>query len=310
MKEDDQQGNTVPVESKSSDDDDEDKVEEDNGDEDEVPNFPHHVYALFVRDSNDLYEEDPEPEVQGLTLTKGMEFASAKAYRLHLKTYAIVEKFVIVSSKSESYMIRSKCEVEDCKWECNARRLPHQQAWSIWKLVPEHTCQGNQKDRHPMVNARWVADVLDQDFRDHQNSWSPEDFQIRVWRKYQAKISYQTAWRARNKILVRIFGSFDKSYALIPEFSQQGKYGRVLLAATALDARNGLFPLAIYICRSENLENWIKFLEALDPHILKHRRRITFISDRQKGLLSVVRKRGLTKRVISSYRQSRLRSKT
>ncbi|KAJ6806477.1 uncharacterized protein M6B38_174700 [Iris pallida] len=68
----------------------------------------------------------------------------------------------------------------------------------------------------------------------------------------------------------------------------KGKYGGALLAATSLDARNGLFPLAIYICRSEDTNNWTNFLEQISGHLIRHPLRLTFISDRQKGLIQAV----------------------
>ncbi|MCL7049550.1 hypothetical protein MKW94_007181, partial [Papaver nudicaule] len=63
-----------------------------------------------------------------------------------------------------------------------------------------------------------------------------------------------------------------------------GKYLGVLLAITALDGNNGLYPIAIFLCRSETKEKWINFLEIMAPHLKRHERAITFISDRQKGL--------------------------
>lgn len=67
-----------------------------------------------------------------------------------------------------------------------------------------------------------------------------------------------------------------------------GKHGGVLMAATTLDAQNGLVPLGIMVCRSETIENWILFLQHLASYITDHEYPITFISDRQKGLHEVV----------------------
>ncbi|OVA09281.1 hypothetical protein BVC80_8351g8 [Macleaya cordata] len=61
-----------------------------------------------------------------------------------------------------------------------------------------------------------------------------------------------------------------------------GKYGGVCLAATSLDAKKGLFPLAICICRLKDYVNWKKFLKILEPHPTQHHRKLAFVSDRQK----------------------------
>ncbi|XP_026456001.1 uncharacterized protein LOC113356969 [Papaver somniferum] len=64
-----------------------------------------------------------------------------------------------------------------------------------------------------------------------------------------------------------------------------GKYGGVLLSTVALGANNGMYPLAIFICDCENKENWILFLNLIKDMLLEHPAPLTFISDRQKGLI-------------------------
>ena len=60
----------------------------------------------------------------------------------------------------------------------------------------------------------------------------------------------------------------------------KGKYSGVLLAAISMDANNGMFPLAIFICKKEDGENWDKFLEIISPELRKHPLPLTIISDR------------------------------
>ncbi|XP_026398843.1 uncharacterized protein LOC113294676 [Papaver somniferum] len=65
----------------------------------------------------------------------------------------------------------------------------------------------------------------------------------------------------------------------------KGKYGGVLLSAVALDGNNGMYPLAKFICDCENKKNWIIFLNLIKDRLLEHHAPLTFISDRQKGLV-------------------------
>ncbi|XP_026443585.1 uncharacterized protein LOC113343670 [Papaver somniferum] len=70
-----------------------------------------------------------------------------------------------------------------------------------------------------------------------------------------------------------------------------GKRGGVLMAAIAIDGHNSLVPLGIKVAKSETKESWTGFLKDLAPAINAHHAgRITFISDRQKGLLESVPK--------------------
>ncbi|XP_026459275.1 uncharacterized protein LOC113359930 [Papaver somniferum] len=67
-----------------------------------------------------------------------------------------------------------------------------------------------------------------------------------------------------------------------------GKCGGVLMAATGLDGQNGLVTLGIGVFPAEKIENWTMFLTDLKPLLLSHEKPLTFISDRQKGLLEAV----------------------
>jgi hypothetical protein len=63
----------------------------------------------------------------------------------------------------------------------------------------------------------------------------------------------------------------------------------ILLMAVALDVKGQLFPLAFGVCSVENQDNW----EWFSRHLLQAiafgpSRRITWLSDRQKGLINAV----------------------
>lgn len=59
--------------------------------------------------------------------------------------------------------------------------------------------------------------------------------------------------------------------------------------SVALDAKGQLFPLAFGVCPVENQDNWEWFLRKLLNALSSHpNRRITWLSDRQKGLINAV----------------------
>ncbi|KAJ8767981.1 hypothetical protein K2173_020921 [Erythroxylum novogranatense] len=65
------------------------------------------------------------------------------------------------------------------------------------------------------------------------------------------------------------------------------KYHEVLLMATALDGDDGLFPVSFAVVDVENDDNWHWFLEQLRS-ALPTLQPITFITDKEKGLLKLV----------------------
>ncbi|KAF6175235.1 hypothetical protein GIB67_030453 [Kingdonia uniflora] len=68
----------------------------------------------------------------------------------------------------------------------------------------------------------------------------------------------------------------------------KGKYGGVCLSVLSLDANNDLFPIGVYMCRTECKESLLDFLAKIEPYLSAHSGKLTFISDRQKGLIDSV----------------------
>ena len=68
----------------------------------------------------------------------------------------------------------------------------------------------------------------------------------------------------------------------------KGPFGGVLLSAVALDANSGIFPIAVCVCEGENTYSWKWFLHLLKEQVGEETRRITFMSDRQKGIITAL----------------------
>ncbi|KAJ6731853.1 POLYPROTEIN putative-RELATED [Salix purpurea] len=67
----------------------------------------------------------------------------------------------------------------------------------------------------------------------------------------------------------------------------KSKYHEILLTATALDGDDGFFPVSFAIVDIENGDNWNWFLEQL-KHAISTSRSVTFVSDKEKGLMKSV----------------------
>lgn len=63
----------------------------------------------------------------------------------------------------------------------------------------------------------------------------------------------------------------------------KGPYKGVLLSAVAIDANNGIFPLAFCVCSVESTTSWTWFLSHF-RELLQDTRQLTFMCDRQKGI--------------------------
>ncbi|MCL7043979.1 hypothetical protein MKW94_007358 [Papaver nudicaule] len=191
-----------------------------------------------------------------------------------------------------------------------------------------HTCEGYHGLKHPLANARWVAKVMLECYKAHpkykpkdfqtevKKNHKVDISYYTAWHAYHLcneKIlgSYEEGYallpalcdqimgeNGRNIVSLRTDPTNDRFVSLCIAYRQcldgfvlscrpllgldgthlQGKYGGVLLAITALDGNNGIVPIAIYVCQSDIVADELK----------QHPRALTFISDRQKGLIEGV----------------------
>jgi hypothetical protein len=67
----------------------------------------------------------------------------------------------------------------------------------------------------------------------------------------------------------------------------KGKFVGAFLTATTVDVEGSLFPLCFAVAGAENRENWMWFMMKLWNLMAFEResKNLTFLSDRQKGLI-------------------------
>ncbi|KAF6175272.1 hypothetical protein GIB67_030490 [Kingdonia uniflora] len=147
------------------------------------------------------------------------------------------------------------------------------------------------------TNVIWVSKEIENLIRDARTT-KPMEISDIMYKRFRVRVLYYTAWNARNMVMKKIVGSYDKS---IEGFTKgcrsilgldgcflKGKYGGQCLSIISLDANNGIFPIAVFICRSECQATWMKFLSLMQGQLTLHPSKLTFISDRQKGLVKAV----------------------
>jgi hypothetical protein len=282
------------------------------------------------------------------TLAVGVQFDSMKDLRLACKTHAVYENFEIKTDYADKKRYRIHCiSSERCPWRLHASLITTDEAGGsniveIKTLTSEHTCNGVRTSRHNQAGASMVSAAIQGRVRD-QPSYRPVEVVRDVLREQGVKVSYSTAWRAKEEALAIINGSHEEAYARLPQYCTdlvqanpgstiqleytttnnfrrlficyaasakgfgdcrpvlgvdgahlKGKYLGILLSATAVDANGSLFPLAHAVVDAENDDNWIWFINLLHKVIEEYApaylapKFLTFVSDRQKGLLESV----------------------
>ncbi|XP_028075710.1 uncharacterized protein LOC114277948 [Camellia sinensis] len=119
---------------------------------------------------------------------------------------------------------------------------------------------------------RWYSDAV---MENNPHSYINLDFDQQTGRFVRYFIAFRACIDGFNgcRPLLFLDGTFLK-----------GRFKGTLLAATAKDGNQGLFPLAFAIVDSENSSNWEWFLRHL-AQVVDGGRNLTFVSDRNLGLI-------------------------
>ncbi|GMH03061.1 hypothetical protein Nepgr_004900 [Nepenthes gracilis] len=274
----------------------------------------------------------------------GQEFPDVKAFRSALKEAAIAQHFELRIIKSDLIRYVAKCASESCPWRIRAVKLPNSPIFTIRSLETTHTCGQNAQNGHHQASVDWIVSFIGERLRDNIN-YKPKDILQDIHQQYGITIPYKQAWRAKERGLAAIYGSFEEGYYLLPAFCEEikktnpgsvaevfttgadnrfqrlflsfyasirgflsgclrvvgmggielkSKYRGTLLSATSFDGNGGLFPLAFGVVDVENDDSWMWFLSELHKAIemnTENMPKLTFLSNRQKGIADAVRRK-------------------
>ncbi|XP_026450702.1 uncharacterized protein LOC113350798 [Papaver somniferum] len=281
---------------------------------DAIPEFNYHKWKQDFSMPNDE-EEEPlfleEEEVSLVDPTKIVvkyAFNDKKAFKKHLRGYCVKQNCQYKTYKSDKKRLRVRCRFREeygCNWFVNASVKRHEYTFIVRKVNLEHICVGNPKSFNISADPEFVKEarnlLLEDLFGNYEDSYNDVPiFCAMVAHTNPGSVAKYT-YRKKDKAFMIMIISFAAPMRGWQKYGRPvigldachltAKRGGVLMAATSLDGQNNLVPLGIKACQSETKENWTSFLKDLAPMINAHHAgRITFISDRQKGLLEAVPK--------------------
>ncbi|XP_026377651.1 uncharacterized protein LOC113271943 [Papaver somniferum] len=239
-----------------------------------------------------------------------------------------MKKHQTYATKSSTTKLRLKCihwRTQECPMFIYGMvKKGEGKTFTLRGFIVAHTCNGDKDDLNKLATPKYVADWCYEKMKTelgiNEPVPCPDDLATQFNKARKVNIRYHTAWRARVKVLEKLYRSYEKIYSLVPAFCEMVKYGTipknihvillvddksrqkiigldgchlnwkfggVMLHATGLDAQNGLVPLGMMVCRNETIENWKIFLEDLKK-LLGDDHEFTFISGKQKGILEAV----------------------
>lgn len=152
----------------------------------------------------------------------GQEFPDVKAFRNAVKEAAIAQHFELRVLKSDLIRYIAKCATEGCPWRIRAVKLPSAPTFVIRNLEGTHSCGKNAQTGHQQASVDWIVNFIEERLRGNIN-YKPKDILHDIYKQYGITIPYKQAWRAKERGLQAIYGSFEQGYYLLPAFCDQIK---------------------------------------------------------------------------------------
>ncbi|XP_039682969.1 uncharacterized protein [Medicago truncatula] len=253
----------------------------------------------------------------------GMEFNTLVEFKEAIIEWNVLNGYQIKMPKNESYRVRVECR-DQCGYKVLCSKVGDMRTFQIKTLEGPHTCAPVLENKS--ANSRWVAKKVVPKMQVTKKMSVQEVFNEMVV-NYGVGITMDRAWRARKIAKSIIEGDADKQYAMIKRYaaelkrvcrdnnvkinvagpsatiqprvhiclhtlcwsgwlSLENKIWGQLLIVVGRDPNDQYFSLAFGVVETECKESWKWFMQLLMEDIGQDKRYV-FISDQQKGLLSV-----------------------
>ncbi|CAD5327205.1 unnamed protein product [Arabidopsis thaliana] len=163
------------------------------------------------------YERDEIPELDieddEKGIYKGRVYASKQDCQISLAIHAIKEQFYFKQSRTKRHYFVITCADENCQWRIMSHEMKTCGYYLIRKADLEHTCNIETRGQYmKMATSRVIASVYKAKFSKFSEGPVPLDLQQMVLEDLRVTTSYETCWRAKEKVVEEVFGIDDDSY--------------------------------------------------------------------------------------------------
>ena len=178
-----------------------------------------HPCTSFNENSEGPYADEPyyrKPRRLDEELGEGQLFETKKHLIAKLAEFHISRNMAIEVKQSSKTKYVVECKDECCPWRVYARVIDSG-AWMICTNPLEHCCYGSATQRdHNQMTARVIADIIKLGLRENLEM-SVKEVRNLVRNQFPTvEPSYNKLWRGREVAIADLFGSWEKSYELLP----------------------------------------------------------------------------------------------
>ena len=208
-----------------------------------------------------------------------VEYVYDNKQELQSKLYLLAVEhnfeFKIVRSSPDRYEVR--CLQDNCGWKVRAKRIPRSdKLFRIKQVDLKHTCKYNNKGvdgDNRQANSRTIGQVIRSKYDGIARVYKPREIMHDINVRYEIKITYDKAWRAREFALRSVRGSAEDSFAMLPSyFAMLEKMNPGTITRILTDDDNSFRYCFMALGGSiKRFSSFIRPVVAVDGTTLKHK---------------------------------------
>ncbi|KAM6580540.1 hypothetical protein CsatA_004314 [Cannabis sativa] len=127
--------------------------------------------------------------------------------------------FEFMVKKSGTDVFYATCRGSDCKWRVRGRKRARCDMFEVTVFHNEHTCSLDSRHADNRQAAPWVVGhLIKNKFKSDGTKYKAKDIQRDMFQEYGIKMSYEKAWRCREKALMYSRGTPAAAYSQLPGY--------------------------------------------------------------------------------------------
>ncbi|KAK3204507.1 hypothetical protein Dsin_018553 [Dipteronia sinensis] len=177
------------------------------------------LYSIQHVRSKDLFEDQGDQGSQGL-IYKGQIYKDKQTLKVALGLYALQVRFEYKVRRSNHKRFAATCRKRDCEWVITAEKLKYRTYRHAKSLVNEYTCgdSGNCNVDFKLVSSYVIGELFSRKIVDPGCTICPKDIIFKMKDLHGINLSYNKAYRSKDRALHKAFGDPWESFKKLSAF--------------------------------------------------------------------------------------------
>ena len=159
-------------------------------------------------------------EYQSPQFAVNAKFDSFSALKHACTRAALLDVYEFVPDRVDSERYTLKCKDKECTWHLYASSIPKTDTWQIRTSIQTHSCHGFNHSGHCNVEEEFISIEILPHVRSDL-SIKPKAIQNHFKDIYGVGISYDKAYRAKERAVKVINGSHEEAYSRLPKYCEE-----------------------------------------------------------------------------------------